>query len=93
METAGALSIFMRSKDLNNLQYTYDLGGGGSSTFGSVKQAFPCCQDIEIRKFECVGHIQKQVEADIRKLAQDYKGKVLADGKKLSGKVDLDQLL
>ena len=85
METASALRIFQRSEDFNTLQYTYYLGDGDSSAFSSVKQAFPYGQDIEIRKLECVGHIQKRVGAHLRKLLQVHKGEILADGKKLSG--------
>ena len=86
METAGALRIFKRSENMNNLQYTYYLGDGDSSAFGTVRQAFPYGQDIEIKKLECVGHIQKRVGTHLRKLLQDHKREILADGKKLSGK-------
>ena len=82
METAGALSIFKRSEDLNDLQYTYYLGDGASSSFSTVQQAFPFGQDIEIRMLECVGYIQKWVGTHLHKLLQDRKDKILADGKR-----------
>ena len=86
METAGALIIFKCSQDLNHLQCTFYLGDGDSSAFSTVKQAFPYGQDIEFRKLECVGHIQKRFGTHLHKLLQDHKGEILADDKKLSGK-------
>ena len=78
METAGALAIFKRSEEKNELQYTSYLGDGDSSAFISVQEAHPYGPDIQIEKLECVGHIQKRVGTRLQKLLQDHKGKVLS---------------
>ena len=51
-----------------------------------MQQAYPYGPDTKITKLECVGHVQKRVGSRLRKILQDHKGEVLADGKKLNGK-------
>ena len=42
--------------------------------------------DYEIKKEECVGHVQKRLGTALRKYKKDNKGKKLADGKTVGGK-------
>ena len=42
--------------------------------------------DFEIIKKECVGHVQKRLGTRLRTLRTTLKGKILSDGKKISGR-------
>ena len=39
-----------------------------------------------LKKYECVGHVQKRMGSRLRNLRKSLKGQVLSDGKKISGK-------
>lgn len=42
--------------------------------------------DVVISKLECIGHIQKRMGSRLRRLETSLKGKILCDGKSISGK-------
>ena len=65
MEVTGAKRIFGRSVEKHNLRYTKFLGDGDSKSFPAVKSIYP---DIEVKKLECVGHVQKRVGTRLRNL-------------------------
>ena len=46
----------------------------------------PYGEKFVINKLECIDHIQKRLGSRLRRLIQFYKGKVLDDDKKLTGK-------
>ena len=84
MESSGVLKLFRRSEKKNNLRYTTYLGDGDSSSYASVVAAKPYGHNVEIKKAECIGHIQKRVGTRLRNLKKSSK-KILSDGKKLGG--------
>lgn len=85
MEIAGAQEIFDRSKE-RLVRYTEYLGDGDSKAFNQVAQSQPYGPDCEIKKLECVGHVEKRMGTRIRKLKATERGKKLSDGKPIGGK-------
>eukprot|EP00112_Aurelia_sp_Birch-Aquarium-sp1_P019844 Seg4999.1 transcript_id=Seg4999.1/GoldUCD/mRNA.D3Y31 product="hypothetical protein" protein_id=Seg4999.1/GoldUCD/D3Y31 len=85
MESAGAVQMFERSVPFLNLRYTGYIGDGDSKAHLSVVEAAPY-GDEEIKKLECVGHVQKRMGTRLRNLTQSLRGQKLADGKGISGK-------
>ena len=67
MESAGAIRIFKRSVQKNNLNYHEYLGDGDTSSFKAVVDAKPYeTYDICPVSLECVGHVQKRVGTRLR---------------------------
>jgi hypothetical protein len=87
MEAVAAVAIFSRSINTRQLKYTTFVGDGDSSSFGRVKEALEREFGVayEIKKEECVGHVQKRLGTALRKYKND-KGKKLSDGKSVGGK-------
>ena len=74
METQGVVEMFLRSIDKNGLRYITFVGDGDSSCYASVCEALrnaPTCYSYEVKKEECVGHIQKRIGTALR----EYKKK------------------
>lgn len=65
MEGSGAVKIFNRSVEKNDLIYKYYLGDGDSSSYGNVVARKPN-EAYGIEKLECVGHIQKRIGTRLR---------------------------
>lgn len=84
MEAAGAMSIYERSIEHKGLRYLKYRGDGDSKSFALISEADPY-KGFSIEKSECVGHVQKRVGSRLRTLKDNMKGKVLDDGKKLTG--------
>ena len=55
-------------------------------TQAQVVASQPYGENYEISKLECIGHIQKRLGTRLRRLMQSYKGQILRDGKKLTGR-------
>ena len=85
MEAIGALQIFKRSTVFNKLRYTKYCDDGDSKSYQNIESnnVYP---GYKIEKSECVSHVQKRVGSRLRSLKVLYKGKVLKDGKRLTGK-------
>jgi hypothetical protein len=88
MEAVSAVDMFTRSIETRKLKYTTFVGDGDSSSFGRVKEALEkkFGTAYEIKKEECVGHVQKRLGTALRKYKNDRKGKKLSDGKTVGGK-------
>ena len=84
MEAAGAKVIFHRSVKRNSLRYTEYLDGDTSS-YLEVNLSKPYGH-IDIRKLECVGHVQKRLGTRCRSLRDSLKKQKLSDGKSISGR-------
>ena len=85
MEAAGAVKMFGRSVERNNLKYTHYIGDGDTSSFREAQASKPY-GDIAVEKLECIGHVQKRVGTRCRNMQDQYRGKKLADNKPLTGK-------
>ena len=75
MESAGAVKIFNRSIEKNNLIYNEYLGDGDTSSFKDVIESDPYKDlNIKITKLECIGHVQKRMGTRLCKVVKTYKG-------------------
>ena len=84
----SAVDIFSRSIETRNLEYTTFVGDGDSSSFGRVKEALEkkFGTGYEVKKEECVGHVQKRLGTALRKYKNDKKKQKLSDGKGVGGR-------
>ena len=71
MEAAGAKVIFERSVDARGVRYTKYYGDGDSKGYAVVRNIYP---DVEVKKFECIGHYQKWVGTRLLRLKKNSKG-------------------
>lgn len=87
IERDAAIEMFLRSIDKRSLRYTQYIGDGDSSSFACVKER--CLQkygeSYDVKKEECIGHIQKRMGTGLRELKRKYQGKKLTDGKAIGG--------
>ena len=75
MEVAGAIDIFNRSIDKNNLIYYEYLGDDDTSSFKKVVDANPYEKyDIILSNLECKGHVQKLLGTRLRNCVKSHKG-------------------
>lgn len=87
MEVRGAMGIFGRSEATRNCRYTSYLGDGDSKTFSVVAKSNVYGEDVQIRKLECTGHVQKRMGKALMNLVEVYKGKTFVidkEGRKLT---------
>ena len=70
MEAEGAKRIFSRSIQSRKLRYTQFYGDGDSKSHTTVKEIYP---GVTVRKFECIGHVQKRVGNRLRNLRKKQK--------------------
>ncbi|KAK3748587.1 hypothetical protein RRG08_011669 [Elysia crispata] len=85
MESVGSVRIFSRSEEQRGLRYTEYLGDGDAAAFRKVSEFCPYGEDVEIKKLECVGHVQKRCGTRLRRLKNENKTRKLEDGKGLGG--------
>ena len=86
MESAGAVAFFHESTTKYGLRYANYIGDGDTESFKKVLDSKPYGDSLIPKKLECVGHVQKRLGTRLRKLRTNLKGKLLPDGKKISGK-------
>ena len=84
VEAAGLVECFMSSVQDGKLRYINYIGDGDSKSYSDVVAKDPY-YGKEVKKLECVGHIQKRVGARLRKLKSNSKSN-LSDGKPIGGK-------
>lgn len=85
MEVEGAVKMFARSEAKRNVRCKNYLGDGDSKGFDQVVQSKPYGDEFEIKKLECVGHVQKRIGGRLRRLRKDFKKNKLEDGKLIGG--------
>lgn len=94
METAAAVSMFHRSEAKYGVRYVHFLGDGDCKSYNAVCTSKPY-GELSVKKLECVGHIQKRMGSQLRKLKQQLGKTVLSDGKTIRGRltdVTIDRL-
>ena len=79
MEAAGFVECFMSSLQDRKLRFINYIGDGDSKSYSDIVAKDPY-SGKEVKKLECVGHIQKRVGARLRKLKSNSKSN-LSDGK------------
>ena len=97
MEPNGVIEIFRRSETKHRLRYTDYIGDGDTKSFKMVSESKPYCDDVEIVKKECVGHVQKRMGKALRELKKKTGRAKLQDGKTIGGRgrltdKEIDQL-
>jgi len=86
MEPEGTHRIFQRSVETHKLRYPEFYGDGDSKSFNRVKDVYQTA-GIEMRKRECIGHVQKHVGTTLRKLKRETPG-LGGKGKLTDGLID-----
>ena len=86
MEVTGVRRIFQRSIEKRKLIISGYVGDGDTKTYETISNEKPYGDDVELEKFECVGHVQKRVGTNLRKLKTTTGNKKLIDGKTLGGR-------
>ncbi|GFU18849.1 uncharacterized protein TNCV_1085861 [Trichonephila clavipes] len=71
MEPVGAYGLFERSRETRKLEYVEFYGDGDSKSHLVVKDIYGI---DNVRKYECIGHIQKRVGSKLRILKTKEKG-------------------
>ena len=71
MEVEGTKAMFNRSLKRSGLRYINFLGDGDTKSFVAVENTYP---GMKVKKFECIGQIQKRVGNRLRKLKKEVKG-------------------
>lgn len=86
MEVEGMKKIFSRSVEKHKLRYINYIGDGDTKSYKAVSDGQPYGPEVQIIKKECVGHVQKRMRTNLKKLKDSMKGKKLSDGKTLGGR-------
>ena len=84
MDASGLLAIFKRSDENYSVRYTEFLGDGDSKGRKLLVQE-AVCGDKEVKKLECVGHVQKRLGSRLRSLKKRLGQNRLDDGKPIGG--------
>ena len=67
----GTVTIYNRSISKNGSRYVDFYDDGDTRSFKNIENTYP---GIQVRKLECIGHIQKRVGNRLRKLKKSVKG-------------------
>ena len=95
MEKEAAIKMFLRLVEKRGLKYTTYIGDGDSSSYGMVAQALGekwSDQDVVVKE-DCIGHIQKRMESNLRKYKTEKKAKKLDDWQTVGGKGRLTKVV
>ena len=74
MEPAGIEKMYKRSIDKHGLLYTSLYCDGDSKSHDRVKNLYKEKYSKEVKRLQCVGHVQKRLGTALRKLKKDVKG-------------------
>ena len=68
MEVTGVRRIFERSIEKRSIRITGYVRDGDTKTDDTISNEKPYGDDVIVQKYECVGHVQKCVGTNLRKL-------------------------
>ncbi|XP_076621601.1 uncharacterized protein LOC143342005 [Colletes latitarsis] len=88
MEVDAVTEMFAASEEKYDIRYTNYIGDGDSKTYKGIVDSKPY-GDITVKKKECIGHVQKRMGAQLRKVKKENKG--LGGRGKLTAKL-IDEL-
>ncbi len=74
MEPKGIENIFGRSAQSRNLLYTEFYCDGDSKSFDRIKHVYLQNHGKDVKRLQCVGHVQKRVGTSLQKLKKNVKG-------------------
>ena len=86
MEVEGMKQIFNYNIKKHNVRYINYITDGDTKIYKAIVDDQPYGSGVKVEKRECVGHVQKRMGTQLRKLKDSMKGKKLSDGKTLGGK-------
>lgn len=72
MEVDAILEMFGRSEEKYGVRYINYVGDGDTKTFKAILDASPY-EDVEVKKSECVGHVEKRMGSRLRNLKKTAK--------------------
>lgn len=84
MDASGMLSIFQRSVEKYSARYTEFLGDGDSKAHKAIVEE-AVYGPAEVKKLECVGHVQKRLGSRLQSLKKRLGQTRLEDGKSIGG--------
>lgn len=86
MEPQGTVLLIKRSLDFN-VRYMNLVSDGDSKTMSLLQQEMPYRPDPDhqVKKMDCVGHVQKRMGTALHNLKVQYRGQKLSDGKTIGG--------
>ncbi|KOC70147.1 hypothetical protein WH47_08408, partial [Habropoda laboriosa] len=73
MEVDSIVEMFKRSETLYNVRYGNYVGDGDSKTYKGIVDSNPY-QNLVVKKKECIGHVQKRMGTQLRKVKKDNPG-------------------
>ena len=76
MKVAGAIEMLKRSIAFHNLRYAGNIGDGDTKAHQRVIAASPN-NNMEIKKLECIGHMQQRLGTRLRNLLREKRTKVV----------------
>lgn len=88
MEVDAIVEMFKRSETLYGVRYGNYVGDGDSKTYKGIVSSKPY-ENFIVTKKECIGHVQKRMGTQLRKVKKDNKG--LGGRGKLTAKL-IDEL-
>lgn len=88
MEVDAVVEMFQRSEDLYGIKYCNYIGDGDSKTFKGIVDSKPY-ENVDVKKKECIDHVQKRMGTRLRNLKKGTKG--LGGRGKLTAKL-IDEL-
>ena len=68
MEVDAVIEMFQRSVDQYGVRYTNYVGDGDSKTFSGITNSKPYGDSCQVKKRECIGHVQKRMGRKLRDL-------------------------
>ena len=84
----GAIRLWQRSLEKHKMQCIYMVSDGDSKAYSKVLESQCYQKDVQIKKVDCIGHVQKHMGKRLMNLKSTTKGK-LADGKTIGLKWQL----
>ncbi|KAG8226315.1 hypothetical protein J437_LFUL018143 [Ladona fulva] len=66
MEVDDIREMFRRSENLHGVKYVNYIGDGDSKTYKGVVTESPYGETIDIKKKECINHVEKRMGSKLR---------------------------
>ena len=87
MEKDDVIEMYLRSIEKNGSKYGVYVSDGDTNSFGAVVDALKnkYGDEYQVRKEDCIGHIQKRMGNSPRKYKNNSKGTLLSDNKSDGG--------
>ena len=88
MEPDIATTLWCRSEERHSLRYMVFVGDGDCASYGHIKKLKPYgnSPEDEVKKEDCLGHIQKRMGSQLRALKRNWQGRKLPDNAGLGGR-------